>query len=234
MEKISTGIDGLDEMLHGGFISGRPYLIVGGPGAGKTILCMQFLMDGVKNNERCLYVALEEQASQLKQDMASFGWDIQRIKLLDTMQDLASGLWAIKTAGVISKPEFTLKNLIEAMRNIYMSYKPKRVVIDSLTSIKMLYESRTEARRELLGFLNFLETTNCTTLLTSELEGPDVLMEEFLASGVIKLHLIESEGERLSAVSIQKMRGTAFDKHMRPMKITDEGITVFPNESVFG
>ncbi len=234
MEKISTGVSGLDEMLHGGLIAGRPYLITGGPGAGKTIMCMQFLMEGIKNNEKCLYVALEEQAQELKEDMASFGWDLQRIKILDTMQDMASGVWAIKTAGVISKPEFTLKNLIEAIRNIMVSYKPKRMVVDSLTSIKMLYESMTEARQEILGLLNFLEATGCTTLLTSELSGPEVLMEEFLTSGVLKIHLIDNEGERLSAVSVQKMRGSSFDKHMRPMKITDTGIVVFPNESVFG
>jgi KaiC/GvpD/RAD55 family RecA-like ATPase len=234
MERISTGVEGLDEMLHGGLIAGRTYLITGGPGAGKTIMCMQYLMDGVKKNDRGLYVALEEQATALKEDMASFGWDLNRIKILDTMQDMASGVWALKTTGVISKPEFNLKSLVETLRNIIIQNKPKRLVIDSLTSIKILYESSTEARRELLGFINFLESTGCTTLLTSELEGPDTLMEEFLTSGVLKLHLIESDGEKVSAVSIQKIRGSSFDRHMRPMKITDKGLVVFPNESVFG
>lgn len=233
MEKVSTGIEGLDEMLEGGLIVGRPYLVIGGPGAGKTILCMQFLMEGVKRNEKGLYIALEEQAQELKQDMDMFGWDLQRIKILDTMQDMASGVWAIKTAGVITKPEFTLKNLVEAIRGILLSYKPQRIVVDSLTSIKMLYESKIEARREILGFLNFLESTGCTTILTSELDGPDILMEEFLTSGVIKLSIIENEGERISALSIQKMRGSNFDKHLRPVKIQDKGIIVFPNESVF-
>lgn len=234
MEKITTGVEGLDEMLHGGLISERTYLVTGGPGAGKTILCMQFLMEGVRLNEKCLYVALEEQATELKDDMMSFGWDINRIKILDTMQDMASGIWALKTTGVISKPEFNLKSLIETLRNLLVQYKPKRIVIDSLTSIKMLYDSKTEARRELLGFVNFLEGTGCTTLLTSELEGPDTVMEEFLTSGVVKIHMIESDGEKIGAVSIQKMRGSSFDKHIRPMKVTDKGIIVFPNESVFG
>jgi KaiC/GvpD/RAD55 family RecA-like ATPase len=234
MEKISTGIEGLDEMLHGGLIANRSYLVTGGPGAGKTIMCIQYLMEGVRLNEKGLYVALEEQAQELKDDMGMFGWDLNKIRVLDTMQDMASGVWALKTTGVISKPEFNLKNLIEALRNILLQYKPKRLVIDSLTSIKMLYDSKTEARRELLGLINYLESTGCTTLLTSELEGPDNLMEEFLVSGVLKLHLLESDGEKISAVGIQKIRGTSFDKHMRPMKITDKGMIVFPNESVFG
>ena len=234
MERVSTGVEGLDEMLHGGLLAGRSYLVTGGPGAGKTIMCMQYLMDGVKKNERGLYIALEEQAAALKEDMVAFGWDLNRIRILDTMQDMASGVWSIKTAGVISKPEFNLKTLVETVRNIIIQYKPKRIVVDSLTSIKILYESKTEARRELLGFINFLESTGCTTLVTSELEGPEIQMEEFLTSGVLKLHLIESDGEKVSAVSIQKIRGSSFDKHMRPMKIADGGLVVFPNESVFG
>ncbi len=232
MDKINTGIQGLDDMLGGGLIEGRPYLVAGGPGVGKTILCMQFLMEGIRNNEKCLYVALEEQSKQLKEDMKEFGWDIQRIRILETMQDLLSGIWAIKSRGAISKPEFSLKNLIEEMRMI-TAYKPSRIVIDSLTSVKMLYESQIEARREMLGFMNFLTTTGATTLLTSEAIGEDILMEEFLASGVIKMSLIENEGEKLSAISVVKMRGSTFDKNIRPLKITDKGILVFPTESVF-
>lgn len=234
MERISTGIAGLNEMLQGGLIKGRPYLITGGPGAGKTIMCMQFLMEGVKNNEKGLYVALEEQVHELREDMGVFGWDLQRIKILDTMQDLTTGIWALKTAGTINKPEFTMKNLIDTLKQIITTYRPSRVVVDSLTSVKMLYESQIEARREMLGFLNFLESTRCTTLLTSESYDSDDIMEEFLASGVIKLHIIENDGERVSATSIQKMRGTGFDKNLRPMRIDDSGMTVFPNESVFG
>jgi KaiC/GvpD/RAD55 family RecA-like ATPase len=233
MEKIKTGVKGLDEMLGGGLVKGRPYIIVGGPGVGKTILCMQFLMEGIKNNEKCLYVALEEQADQLREDMKAFGWDISRIRILDTMQDLGSGVWTIKTAGVITKPEFTLKNLIDAVRNLLVAYKPSRIAIDSLTSVKMLYDNPLEIRRGIVGLMNFLIASGTTTILTSESTGEDVLMEEFLASGVIKLSLVESEGERLSALNILKMRGTDFDKNTRPLKVAEKGIVVYPHESVY-
>ncbi len=234
MDRVKTGVDGLDTMLNGGLVPERSYLVVGGPGSGKTILCVQFLMEGVNNNERCIYVALEEQAEELKQDMNIFGWNTSRIKIIDTMQDISSGVWALKTPTSITKPEFNLKTLVETLRKIIDSYKPKRLVIDSLTSVKMLYDNPLHARRELLGFLNFLENTGCTTLLTSESTSADTIMEEFLASGVVKLHMVDNAGERVSAVSIQKMRGSSFDKNMRPMKITDTGMQVFPNESVFG
>lgn len=233
MERIPTGIDGLDTMLRGGLIPGRPYLVTGGPGVGKTIFCMQFLMKGVEMKERGLYVALEEQADQLNEDMSEFGWDMNRIKILDTMQDVSSGMWTLKAAGIVSRPEFTLKNLIETLREKIHTYKPKRLVIDSLTSIKMLYSNETDARRELLGLMNFLLASGCTTLMTCEKISNSLTMEEFLTSGSVSLSMIHNEGERLEAISVTKMRGSGFDKHVRPMKITENGIEVFPNESVF-
>jgi len=233
MEKIKTGVDGLDEILYGGIIKGRPYLLAGGPGAGKTILCMQFLMEGIKSGEKGLFIALEEQADELKEDMALFGWNTDRVKIIDTIQDISSGSWTLKTSGSISKPEFTLSNLVNVIKEKIDVYKPERLVIDSLTSIKMLYESRVTARREMLGLINSLSRLGCTTLLTSESSGPETLMEEYLASGVIKLIAVEEKGERLNAVIIQKMRGSKFDSHIRPMKITDKGIIVYPDESVF-
>ncbi|MBD3261387.1 MAG: ATPase [Candidatus Altiarchaeales archaeon] len=233
MEKVKTGVKGLDEMLGGGFIKNRPYLIAGGPGIGKTILCVQFLMQGVEEGEGGLYIALEEQTEQLKEDMRVFEWDIDKIHIVETMQDVGSGTWTLSTSGIVSSPKFNLKNLMESLRDTINKHKPQRMVIDSLTSIKMLYDNKTDARREILGFMNFLLASGCTTLLTSEQLGEEILMEEFLSSGVVRLNAIENQGERITGVSIVKMRGSGFDKHMRPMKITDDGIQIFPNESVF-
>ncbi|MFC2162730.1 RAD55 family ATPase [Candidatus Altiarchaeota archaeon] len=233
MEKIKTGVKGLDEMLNGGLVKGRPYIISGGAGVGKTVLSMQFLMEGVANGEKCVYIALEEQASQIKEDMLQLGWDVSRIRILDTMQDLGTGTWTIKTTGIITKPELNLKNLIEEIRNIMVALKPTRIVIDSLTSLKMLYENPIEIRRGVVGLMNFLTVSGITTLLTSELSQETSMMEEFLASGVIRLDMIENEGERLSAINIMKMRGTDFDKSIRPLKITDKGIIVYPQESIY-
>lgn len=231
LNKIKTGVSGLDHMLGGGLIEGRPYLIAGGPGAGKTILCMHFLMEGAANGERGLFIALEEPSIEIMEDMAVFGWDTHRIKILDTTQEL--GTWTFKTESVISKPEFTLANLLNVLNEKLTTYKPKRIVIDSLTSVKMLSESSLQSRRDLLNLMNFLYNSGCTSLLTAEsYGGEDTLMEEFLTSGVIRLHNIESQGDKISAVMIEKMRGSSFDKHLRPMKITDKGIIVFPDEPV--
>ncbi|MFH1835267.1 MAG: ATPase domain-containing protein [Methanobacteriota archaeon] len=234
MEKIPTGIPGLDDMLEGGLIRGRPYIVTGGPGAGKTILTMQFLMEGVRKKERGIFITLEENSNQIVQDMAEFGWDLRGIKLLDTYQDPESGAWQLKSESVMSKPDFTLSNLINTIKSRISSYNPKRMVIDSLTSIRMLYDEDSNPRREILSLMNFLSRIDVTTLLTIESSDEDrPLMEEFLASGVVKMLKIKHEGETINAISIEKMRGSSFDKHTRPLKITDQGITVFPLETVF-
>jgi len=234
MEKVSTGVPGLDDMLKGGLIRGRPYLLSGGPGAGKTILSMQFLLEGVKQKERGLFISLEESSSQITEDMAQFGWDLRGIKIVDTYQDPASGEWQLKSDSIMAKPEFTLSNLINIIQGKITNYTPKRIVIDSLTSIRMLYENEAQTRREILSLMNFLLRSDVTAILTSETMSPeDTLMEEFLASGAIKLLMLKHEGETVNAVSIEKMRGSSFDRHTRPMKITTKGIVVFPMESVF-
>ena len=235
MERIKTGVVGLDEMLGGGLIKGRPYLLIGGPGAGKTILAMQFLLEGVENGEKGLYLALEESTDQLKNNMATFGWDVSRIKIMDTTQELGSDKWFIKSDSVVSRPEFTIINLMKVLKEKLITYKPQRIVIDSITSIRLLYEKEYEVRRVLLGLINFLLKSGATCLLTSEVDPSHekVMMEEFIASGVIKLHRINSKGEVVHAISIAKVRGSDFDKHMRPLKIMNNGIIVFSNETLF-
>ncbi len=239
LNKVETGIPGLDEMLEGGLIENRPYLLSGGPGAGKTIFGMQFLRHGALNGEKGIYVSLEEQASELEANMNVLGWDLHNIKILDTTQESGSGAWMIKSDSVVSRPEFNLANLMAVINEKLSTYKPKRMVIDSITSIRMLYSNELDARREILALMNFLLRCNCTTLLTSEAfkgdtTDPEVLMEQFLASGVVKLYMLDNNGEMIRAISIDKMRGTNFDRHIRPVKITDEGIVIYPNESVFG
>lgn len=237
MKKIRTGIAGLDEMLGGGLIEGRPYLIAGGPGAGKTILAMQFLIEGTRNREKGLYISLEESAKQLREDMATFGWNLDLIKIVDTTHELSLDKWLIKSSSVVSKPEFTLQNLVKIIEEKLNTYGPKRIVIDSITSIRLLYENKSDMRREILSLMGFLSRSGCTSMITSETgtdyETSKLLMEEFLASGVIKLHTTERKGEIINAISIEKIRGSDFDKHIRPMKISNDGITVFPNETVF-
>ena len=232
LDRISTGVEGLNAMLTGGLIQNRSYILIGGPGTGKTILSMHFLMEGAKNGEEGLFLSLEESASELKEDMGLFGWDLKRIKLIDTTQEL-SGKWAMRVESVIAGPELSLNNILSILKEYISKYSIKRVVIDSLTSFKVMQKSVVDYRRSILTLMKFLSTAGCTSMLTIESEDDDAIMEEFLASGVIKLDFVEHSGEWLNSIRVKKMRGTTYDQHTRPMKITDKGIMVFSNETLF-
>ncbi|ODS42460.1 MAG: hypothetical protein MSIBF_03825 [Candidatus Altiarchaeales archaeon IMC4] len=163
-ERVKTGVKGLDEMLNGGLIAGRPYLVSGGPGAGKTVLGMQFLVEGVKNKERGLYISLEEPVSELKEDIEAFGWNSRDIKIIDSTQDAGSGIWLLKTDTVMSKPELSVTNIIKVINDLLVNYKPTRIVIDSVTSIRLLYERQPEMRRDMLSPINFLKKADAPPL----------------------------------------------------------------------
>lgn len=229
LERIKTGIDGLDEMLNSGLIKNRSYIVVGGPGSGKTILSMHFLIAGAREGEEGLFLALEENGTELRENMSTFGWDFKRIKLIDTSQEL-SGKWSIRVDSVIAGPELTLNNMLSILKEYITKYNIKRVVIDSLTSFKVMQKSVTDYRRSILTLMKFLSTAGCTSMLTIEADGSDDLMEEFLASGAIEVGFVEHGGEWVNSIRIKKMRGMAIDQHIRPMKITSKGIVVFSNE----
>jgi KaiC/GvpD/RAD55 family RecA-like ATPase len=231
LKKIKTGVDGLDQMLNGGLIEGRSYIVSGGPGAGKTILSMHFLMEGAKNGEEGLFLALEESATELKENMSIFGWDLRRIKLIDTAQEL-SGKWAIRVDSVIAGPELTLANILSILKEYITKYNIKRVVLDSLTSYKVMQKTTVDYRRSLLTIMKFLSTAGCTSLLTIETGDKESVMEDFLASGVIELGFVERSGEWLNSVRVAKMRGMDMDRHIRPLRITDKGMVVFANETL--
>jgi KaiC/GvpD/RAD55 family RecA-like ATPase len=235
LKRVTTGIEGLDKMLGGGLVQGRSYVLLGGPGSGKTILSMHFLMDGAKKGEEGLYIALEENSSELKENMSVFGWDLKRIKLIDTTQDL-SGKWSMRIESVIGGPELTLNNILAVLKEYISKYNIKRVVVDSLTSFKLMQKTEVDYRRSILTLMKFLSTAGCTAVLT--VENPDSnfkgsLMEEFLASGVIDVGFIEHTGEWLNSIRIKKMRGMAYDQHTRPMKITDKGVVIFSSETLY-
>lgn len=87
-ERVRTGIDGLDKMLNGGLIPHRPYIISGPPGSGKTTLCMQFLLAGLQEGERGLFVALEEPPNEVRYNMESYGWKVGEVEVLDANSDI--------------------------------------------------------------------------------------------------------------------------------------------------
>ena len=223
MRKVKTGIQGLDKMLNGGLIEGRPYLVIGGPGAGKSILAIQFLMVSVNRGESALYVTLDEPFNEIRENMATFGWNTSRIRILDLSPEGQQE----------DKSTYGLDYLYEELKNEMNNQKHKRVAFDSTTTLRMLDESDFKARRRISSIMKLLANSHCTSLLICEADTTELPVESFLARGVIKLFTTNVSGEKVRALGIEKMRGTAFDEHIRPFSITNNGIQVAADEFVF-
>ncbi|MGD2247627.1 MAG: gas vesicle protein GvpD [Candidatus Methanofastidiosia archaeon] len=232
MKKVRTGVIGLDKMLAGGLIAGRPYLVSGAPGAGKSIFGMQFLMQAVQEGKTGVYVTLEERKKGLKQNFQVFGWDIEKVKVIEATPELGNKMWEIRSAESFINMTLNMNNLRDAIQEM-LSPTMERIVVDSITTLKMLYPSQVDARREILSMVHFLNDTGCTSLLLAEKWGEERSMESFLAEGSIELRIIEEKGIKKRAIEIKKMRGTDFDEQWRPLKITDKGILVYPDEALF-
>ncbi len=232
MRRVKTGVPGLDKMLLGGLIAGRPYVVIGPPGSGKTILGMHFLLQGIQDGIKGLYITLSEPATEIKDNMEAFGWDISQIKVLDVSPEGGTGVWVLPSDGLLESVRFNIANLISLVSTQLAVHKIGNVVIDSITALKELCERERDIRVDLLSLMNYLSENRCTSLLISESEGHSVEVESFLARGTIRLQTVFLDGKRKRSILIEKMRGTGFDEEARPVKITKRGIEVYPYESL--
>lgn len=232
MRRVRTGITGLDRMLQGGLIAGRPYVIAGPPGSGKTILGMHFLLQGIRDGISGLYISLSEPALEIRDNMSAFGWDITRVRILDVSPEGGTGVWVLPSDGLLESVRFNVANLNSLISTELTVHNVGNIVIDSITALKELCERERDVRVDLLSLMNYLSENRCTSLLISESLGEGVEVESFLARGTVRLQTVFLEGKRKRSILIEKMRGTGFDEQARPMRITEKGIEVFPSESL--
>jgi len=228
IKKIPTGISGLDMMLNGGLIEGRPYSVVGGPGSGKSILSWQFLTEGAEKGEVCLYITLDEPHDEIRDNMNSIGIQNNNIRIMD----LSPG--GLEEKGDVSALDFMDKELPMQLKRL----KPRRVVLDSTTSIRALESDPVRSRRSILSLMKTLSTPPApgerpmTSLMVTEDHHDKNPLESYLSRGVIRLHNRLIKGSRVRAIGIEKMRGTSFDENLRPMKISEGGVMVAESDSM--
>ncbi|AEA47583.1 RAD55 family ATPase [Archaeoglobus veneficus] len=228
--RASTGVEGLDEMLNGGLIPGRTYLVKGGPGSGKTILSMLFLVEGAKRGENCIYVTLEEPINEVKEDMKNVGVDIDSFDNIHMFDASPSGETLFGNS-FFRNLELDIPGFKAALEAKIEELKPTRIVVDPITILELASKSEVEYRRDMMSLFNIFKVHKVTALLTSEKTG--VSPEDFLVSGVIEYVEYEIRGRLIRGIRIRKMRGTAFDESIRPYRITSEGIKVFSEENIF-
>jgi circadian clock protein KaiC len=230
LRRISTGVQGLDLMLKGGLMAGRPYTVIGGPGSGKSILGWQFLREGQRNGESTLYITLDEPYYEIRANMEAIGTFDPGIKIMDlSPEDMAH-------RGDGSFSVYLENELPRQLARI----SPERVVLDSTTTIKALEKDPLSARRAVLSLMKLLSEKKergggidqITSLLISEVEDQPHPMETYLSRGVIRLHNAIVRGNRVRAVEIEKMRGTDFDEQMRPLRIAKGGLQVAERDTL--
>ncbi len=250
MERVSSGVKGLDEILGGGFPKGRTILVVGSPGSGKTILAIQFLKAGAANGERSIYVTFDEKPEQVKEEVSAFGWDLDRLEgegklmFVDATpfrRAKGSPSGAYERRATISMqevlPEVTLESLVETVRRLAEEEDATRLAVDPITSLMVRYQSPVRRRRAMLMLFDAFSSTGATCLMTSEMRTSMLSrrfqLEEFLSQGVVLLRTGIHEGNVVRAMQVEKMRGIAHDTQLRPYLIGQNGIEVFPKDKVF-
>ena len=224
MERVKTGIPGLDEMLGGGFLPQTANLVEGAPGTGKTTLGMQFIYHGiVACGEPGLILTFEEFPQQYYRDAASFGWDFRRM-------EREGRLRVVMTSPEVSKAD--LEQVGGRIERLAREIGVKRILVDSLSHFERLSEEPARLRGIIHGFINSLKRENLTAVLTRESvallgeaegTGDDVA---FLVDAYVLLRYVEIESAMRKALLVLKMRGSNHDKGIRQFGITSRGVEV--------
>ena len=228
-ERLSTGVEGLDEVLHGGLLPGQAYLLRGRPGAGKTTLALQFLMEGVRRGESALYVTLNESEAELRAGAAAHGWDLGDLEILEILpgdEDLSpESQYSIFHPGDVELAPTTRK-ITEAMER----RKPTRVAFDSLTEVRLLSRDAVRYRRQVLALKGFLRARGATTLFLGESAHPEYDVEAAtIAHGVIALEQeLGPDGMDRRHLRVEKYRGSDYEAGMHAVRIVRGGLEVYP------
>jgi KaiC/GvpD/RAD55 family RecA-like ATPase len=242
--RTPTGVPGLDEILGGGFPQGRVLLVLGEPGAGKTIFCSQFLTNGInKFGENGLLVSMEENRGHFDSEMSQFGWSFAAAEKQGKFSFVdASPIRAIPGEVKIGKltigrQDFSLLSLLELIRNNAKAIDAKRIVVDPVSLLIFQYPDETQRRKALLDLVEAMTETGATCILSSELrrvglKGRTLQTEEYLVHGVVLMQTIAAGRTMERIIQVEKMRGTQIDRQPRPYRITEKGIEVYPRESV--
>ncbi len=226
-ERVHTGIAGLDHLLHGGLPRGRLHLIEGEPGAGKTTLAMQFLLEGRRTGERGLYVTLSETSEELHQVAASHGWNLDGV---ETFQLAPIGERAADEYTLYHPAEIELADLTKTVLQHVETTRPTRVVFDSLSELRLLARDPLRYRRQILGLKEFFSQKPATVLLLDDHSvGEADLQLRSLAHGVVLLeHLPFEYGRARRRLRVVKIRGAAITEGFHDFVILRGGLTVFP------
>jgi KaiC/GvpD/RAD55 family RecA-like ATPase len=247
-EVVHSGVEGLDDLVSGGFPKGRVILVVGGPGTGKTILASQFLWKGISQyGENSVLVSLDENQHHFYEEMMKFGWDFKKAEeegkflfvdatRLSRVAILKEKMLKEETSSLRGK-QLQIDRLIEELQSKIQQINAKRVVLDTLASLFYRFMDPIERRTASVDLIESLSDLGATTIVTTELSylglERNLMDEEFLVHGVIMMQTLFSGGTTTRALQVEKMRGAGVNPNLVPYTIDRNGIEVFPTMSLF-
>ncbi|MBM4237167.1 MAG: KaiC domain-containing protein [Euryarchaeota archaeon] len=231
MERVKTGIAGLDEMLEGGLPKSHTVVVMGSFGTGKTTFGIQFLNEGLKAGEKGIFITLEEDERSIIEDAKSFGYDLK--PSVDAKKLVIVKLEPTDAKTTISRIKSELPDFIK-------SFGATRIVIDSISLLNMLFESDHDKRANLFNLAQMVKKTGATCLMTAEVKDDNPLASrdgliEYTADGVISLRYEEppDKSEIRLTLRIVKMRRINHSRRVKPYSITNKGIEVHAGAEVF-
>lgn len=225
----ASGIAGLDDILRGGFPCDCLFLVSGTPGTGKTTLAMQFLLEGISHGETCLYVTLSETRAEIEKVARSHGWDLTKLHVKE-LAPSETNLSADSQLTVFNPSELELGETTEALLGAVKSLRPQRVVVDSLSELRLIAQNALRYRRQVLALKQYFADRDCTVLMLDDRTGgPEDDHLQSIAHGVVVLEQLANQfGAERRRLRVSKLRGVPFRGGYHDFAIRTGGLDVFP------
>ncbi len=231
MDRVRTGIEGLDEMLEGGIPRAHAVAIMGSFGTGKTTFCLQYITEGLRSGEKGIFISLEEDEESIFSNAAGFGWDLK--PYVDQKKLTIVKLEPTDAKSTVTRVKSELPEYIKA-------FGASRIVLDSVSLLNMLYDSEHEKRLNLFNLIQMIRKTGATCLMTAEVkdDNPNTSRDglvEYAVDGVIALRYeeIKEKGEIQLTLRVLKMRRTGHSRRIKPYAITKKGLEVHSSGGMY-